>query len=140
MNSQPRPRLNSVSLRLERIRNLLAERPMTARELAAALHVDVRNIYIYRDRLAGEIRIASWRRSNGGAPAPVYALGFGPDAKRISPIAKKVHARAWRQRIKRTDPSKYEDMLAAARARATRNNPRQARRDPAAVAIFGAPQ
>lgn len=131
------PRRNSIHVRLERIRTLLATQPMTLREIADAVHVSPRTMFAYRDLLAGEIRIAAWRRGTGGSPSPVYALGSSRDARRIEPIPKSTHSKAWRERVKRQDPAGYVDMLAKARARHVRNRPAAPKRDPIVEAMYG---
>lgn len=119
--------------RKERILALLSERPMTQHEIAAAVHIHPRVFYEYRDRLAGQIYITTWRRVFPDGPmSPVYAAGSKPDAAKPERQPRRVTQKRWRDKVRREDPARHMQMLNLAKARHIKPY-----RDPMIEAMYG---
>lgn len=123
-------RNRTSAARIERIVELLAERPRHTHELAVALPLSKRNVTVYLNHLHGQgrVHITRWVRDiderDRMYPRPVYALGAGNDAPKPKPLnAHQRNARAWK-RIK-VDPERYVDHLLSKRKyRADQRGPR----------------
>jgi hypothetical protein len=85
------------------IESELAKCPTDRRFLAAALTLHPATVYeqIRVAHKAGLVRVVKWnRRSSGGKPTPVYALGAGEDAPMPAPIGNTDACRIYRNRQK----------------------------------------
>lgn len=116
----------------ERILALLETKPMTPKEIASAAHMSIRAFYSYRERLAGQVHIKTWRTASHQPPSPVYAAGPGQDAPKPPKQPKKFAQRKWIAKVRRDDPARYAQMLARAKVRYIKPH-----RDPMIAAMYG---
>jgi predicted ArsR family transcriptional regulator len=121
--------------RLDHIEALLRERPMSARELAAVVHLSHKTVQQYLAHLAPQIRIARWERASAGRPTRFFSWGADKDARPPEPFTTTAKNRRYRRRTEIERPEVLEARAAAARIR--RAEAIQPRRDPAVVALFG---
>jgi len=125
---------NKASLiKLERVRALLKQSPMTLPQLAQAADCTHRSLYRYLEALDAEIHIAEWGRIGNNYPVPVFAYGPGDDAHRPQP-KKKLSGKAKRKAIARQATDQERDMIAEAKAKAAQIRPY---RDPWIEAMYG---
>lgn len=103
-----------------RIRQLLAEGPMTAFTVEAVVgvcySVALRNLRVLHK--AREVHISGWWRGAAVGPwAPIWSLGRGKDAPKPEPVE---HAEY--QRRRRQDPSvRMDEMMSKRKARAAKS-------------------
>ena len=100
--------------RLKQIEQALRKRPMTRKELAAAVFLSERAVEnnVKRMHERGQVYVAGWSRTKGTI-ARVYAWGIGVDAPR--PAAYSVYERVQRVR-ERESPEEKDFRLARERA------------------------
>jgi hypothetical protein len=105
--------------RIGTIQFALLDKPMTTRDLAAAVFLSPATVIHYIQFLRAErcVRISRWDRPKVGrqAPVAVYAWGAGPDAPQPEHWNGTQRQAALRKRIK-ADPERYEISLAKNRA------------------------
>jgi hypothetical protein len=124
--------------RLDRIIELLSERPMTRNELAAATAIHAHPMKVYLRHLRGElqgprlIRVASWRGKEA-----VFEPGFAEDAPHRKTTSAKA-ARAYWRRLKSERPDEHVNRLMEKRADRLRQRLAEGRlpRDPLMSAFF----
>jgi predicted ArsR family transcriptional regulator len=75
----------------QRILDLVASEPKTAKQLAEGIHLSLTGVLLHTKVMMREtprrLHIAGWVPSSGGKPAPLYGLGDVPDAA-YDPIRK----------------------------------------------------
>lgn len=120
-----------------RIREQMELEPGTTAELAARAIASKRTVQNFMERHRAEIRIVDYRpRGISGPPPAVFAWGAGDDVQRPAPQPATVAARKY-YRKRRRDPYLRELDAARQRIRYAERTGRLAKRDPAAVALFG---
>lgn len=122
----------SSLIKIERIRALLSARPMTVKELAAALPSDPRTVYSYLGHLRADVHISGWARAMPrNYPIPVYAWGAGKDAKKPPRVTTTECGRRRRRELK-MDAEKFMEL--EKRRKAAQIQPF---RDPLVEAMYG---
>ena len=116
--------------RLKQIEQALRKRPMTRKELAAAVFLSERAVENNMKKMheRGQVYVAGWSRTSG-ALARVYAWGIGTDVPR--PAAYSVYERVQRVRERETQEDKD---FRLARERGKR---RKIKVDPLMAAFYG---
>jgi hypothetical protein len=96
-----------MSVRQQIIDLLTASGPMTQREMAEELGLDVDLLRGYigalRQRRPGVLYVHSYRRDEDGGrlyPRALWAVGDKPDAKRIKPLPKAVYNKRGKDKMK----------------------------------------
>lgn len=122
--------------KIARIKAMLAERPMSSVQIAAAVPISKRGAaeYLQLMHKAGEIYIERWIYDVLNArvyPRPAYRLGNKPDAAKPAPSTPAERAKRYREAI-RKDPERKDRALAKRRLRSADVRP-----DVAAAWIFG---
>lgn len=105
-------------LRLDRLRALLAIRPMTRAEIAGRLHASIQSVYRYLRHLREqkEVYVGHWERNpDGGQPIAYFTLGSKKDAPKPRPFTEAEQAKRCYSKMKRQEPAKYTAYLERAR-------------------------
>lgn len=123
MSNRPMTFTNQASRRkIERILALLADRPMTTKQLAPLVPISTSWARIYMKHLhdTRQIHIATWVRhaedSDRMYPRPVYRAGDGPDAQKPAALTYDEQLkRAWA--LVKANPERHDWYNAKRRAR-----------------------
>lgn len=123
MSNRPMTFTNQASKRkIERILALLADRPMTTKQLSPLVPISAAWARIYMKHLlqTRRIHIETWVRhaedSDRMYPRPVYRAGDGPDAPRPAALTYDERLkRAWA--VVKADPERHDKTNARRRAR-----------------------
>lgn len=123
MSNRPMTFTNQASRRkIERILALLADRPMTTKQLAPLVPIGTAwaRIYVKHLHQTRQIHIETWVRhaedSDRMYPRPLYRAGDGPDATKPAALTYEEQLkRAW-AKVK-ADPERHQKFNARRRAR-----------------------
>jgi len=132
-------KLPATIARRDRILKLIDKTPMSAPEIAQAIHAHPRTVNTYLafllDKRHGRCaRIAKWRIDpKRGNRAPLYQAGAEPDAKPPRALTKQETNRRYRRNLPERNPELYDRLVA--QKKASRIQPRH---DPMVSAMFGA--
>ncbi|MBW9132909.1 hypothetical protein JNC05_27925 [Paraburkholderia ginsengiterrae] len=120
-----------------RIREQMEREPGTTAELAARSLASKRTVQNFIERHRAEVRVIDYRpRGISGPPPAVFAWGAGEDMPRPAPQDATVAARKY-YRKRRRDPYLRDIDATRQRIRYAERTGKLAKRDEAAIAIFG---
>ncbi|HEX7906842.1 MAG TPA: hypothetical protein VF534_01950 [Paraburkholderia sp.] len=122
------------------IRKALERGPCTRAELRKRAGVSRQSVERFINEHRAEIHICRWGKklANGSRPE-VFKLGAGEDKPKPSPMSKSEIYKRWYEKQKRDRPDAVAARSARDRFHRREREGKVLRRDPAAVALFGAP-
>ena len=110
----------------------------TCVELAARVHVSRQTAGFFITHFRAQMHIAGWQRQENGPPAPIFAAGAGKDKPRPARKPRADVCRDYWARLKRDRPDAAAARIARTTFKQYERKGKLIRRDPAAIALFGA--